>query len=702
MKIANIILLSLGFLLYKRVHADIPDWDLKDYASCLPNVEGEPYHQMPDQIIYIRENPHQFISSIQAQFRSISFSECEHVTGMLTEILGIAYFQLGKYDSSAWCLHITDSLVHSKQSPGNRIVALHYLGYIQSRIGDFKASHRYQLEGYQLATQSNDSSFLGHIEAGLAYALWHMGQEEEAFNHMDKAIQTLYEHGDSTDYYRCMQNQGVQLIQKGNFEEALPVFEKVSDHYERTDNQTYRSIPLSNQGLALVYLGRPAEANYLMLEAAAKMDAISFPVGKAYYLAVTAFSFQKLEKWETGKEYIEKAKVAIGNTPNVKISSFLNLLDANYYEYLGQPRLAVKSYKLAAPGAFPGHTFINLEEIYLSLYRIYSELDMKPEAEAALTRLMTIKDSLTQNYQGYAVELAKANQEVELKNQELQLMMRQQEIDRLTKTQLWLALGGVLLVIGLGVVFARYRFQLYKRNQLATQQAELLNYTTELEELAFTLSHNLREPIRHIGSFTGLLKHRIGPQVVAAHQEYFDYLTHASQRIHILLSDLNRFMETTANLEAPEQVQLSKTIMQIEHDLGDKLAELNGHISYPTHLPIIEGHPRLMYLLFFELIENGVKFHNGHPPKVHLTYSAESDGHHFTISDEGTGINPLYRDKVFRLFYRVDPSKYLEDTGIGLAVVAKIVRLYKGHISFAARQGGGTNAHLHLPYKLDK
>lgn len=674
-----------------QLHTQIPPSD------CVPLIDGEAYQRKPSQLRFVREHPHEFLYQLTTETSAQQSHDCEAYLGIVYELLGVAYYQTGDYQQSSFHLSLADSLALTTEDLSAQIIPKLYMGYAHFRQGEEERAREVYDQTLQLALQINDSSFLGHIYAALSFTNWFFGEEGQGLIYLNQAIDIFEKQGDDAELYRAKQNLGVYYVQKRQFKQAYEVFESVTDYYWETGQFTYGIVSAANKALALIRLERPKEAQKFLFSILHQVEPIHEPAGKSFFYAVIAQSLQKLGQWQESLTFIEQAKENLGNIPNPELIAFRQYLQASYLSSQGQYRKAIQTFEEAAVGTYAGHSFVGQEDIYFQLYQNHLKLKEYEQADAYVNRVFKIKDSLNQVSQHYTLDLTQAQRDVWTMDKDLQLLKRQREIDRLTKQQLWFTLGGILLFFAIGFFYFRNRFQGYKRRQLVREKAKLEMYNRELEELTYTLSHNLREPIRHIGAFTSLLEQRIDPQVVKEHQEYFDYLSSAAQRIHILLSDLSRFMEITQHLDPPTDIVMSDMLGKVKSTLQTQLDEAYGKFIFPHNLPSIHAHPTLIFTLFFELAENAVKFHGDRSPCIHISYEKTANYHYFMIKDKGIGINPRYRHKVFRLFYRINPSQYLDDTGIGLAIVAKIVRFYKGSIAIDSIPQESTTIHLRLP-----
>ena len=250
------------------------------------------------------------------------------------------------------------------------------------------------------------------------------------------------------------------------------------------------------------------------------------------------------------------------------------------------------------------------------------------------------------------------------------------------------------------------------------QRTEALNQTNkelqrsnqELQEFAYVASHDLQEPLRKIQSFGNLLEEDHGAELGSG-KMYLDRMRQAAARMQVLINDLLTFSRITTKALPFSTIDLNQIAQEVVDDLEVQIQNTQGTIEI-GQLPTIQADPVQMRQMLQNLIGNGLKFHRRDVPPV-ISVSAEllpeTDQEEeqeanpepafcqLTIKDNGIGFDEKYLDRIFIVFQRLHGKGQYEGTGIGLAVVRKIVERHEGTISASSTVGEGSTFVVTLP-----
>ena len=238
-----------------------------------------------------------------------------------------------------------------------------------------------------------------------------------------------------------------------------------------------------------------------------------------------------------------------------------------------------------------------------------------------------------------------------------------------------------------------------KNNQLAER-----NY--ELQQFASVTSHDLKEPLRKIQVYSSIMKEKYFTEGSEA-GKHMDRIIDASERMSTLIHDLLNYSRLSMN-SMFERTDLNAQIQQILSDLEFAIADKNATINVGA-LPVIEAVPGQIRQVFQNLISNALKFSKKDVPSVINVSSElicdntmggnEREYCRITVSDNGIGFNEQYLDKIFTIFQRLNPKDAYEGTGIGLAIVKKIIEKHSGTITARSCEGEGAAFIIQLPIK---
>jgi signal transduction histidine kinase len=237
------------------------------------------------------------------------------------------------------------------------------------------------------------------------------------------------------------------------------------------------------------------------------------------------------------------------------------------------------------------------------------------------------------------------------------------------------------------------------RELLDEQAIELKRSNSELEQFAYVASHDLQEPLRKVASFCQLLEKRYGDKLDERGAEYIGYAVDGAKRMQVLINDLLTFSRVGRLNTSQTEVDLDDTLDAGLANLAAALEESHAEIVRPQHpLPQIIGDPMLLMMLWQNLIGNALKFrHTDRRPRIVIGCAQRDGDWLLTVSDNGIGIPAEFADKVFVIFQRLHGREAYGGTGVGLALVKKIVEHHGGSIWIDTSYTDGTRFEFTLP-----
>jgi len=228
--------------------------------------------------------------------------------------------------------------------------------------------------------------------------------------------------------------------------------------------------------------------------------------------------------------------------------------------------------------------------------------------------------------------------------------------------------------------------------QLEAQTAALTRSNEELEQFAYISSHDLQEPLRKIQAFGDRLIRHHADVLGESGTSDLERMRSAAKRMQTLIEDLLLYSRITRDPAPFVSVDLNKIVAEVLTDLEALIEAEQGEIKL-GNLPTIPANPTQMRQLFQNLIGNALKFHApGERPVVEIcaAQSTPAEGYTITVIDNGIGIEQQYAEKIFAPFQRLHGRNEFAGTGIGLAVVKKIVDCHGGHVGVVPTAGGTT------------
>ncbi len=243
---------------------------------------------------------------------------------------------------------------------------------------------------------------------------------------------------------------------------------------------------------------------------------------------------------------------------------------------------------------------------------------------------------------------------------------------------------------------ARERIE-WVNSQLQKQAEELTRSNRDLEQFAYVASHDLQEPLRKVASFCQLLQRRYAGQLDERADQYIAFAVDGAQRMQRLINDLLAFSRIGRLTTGFTEVDLNKV-------MGDVAGQTEAAVQYADaeltwgEMPTIRGEEPLLTNLLVNLVSNSVKFRRPDvPPKVHVSARLVDGEWEISCQDNGIGIEPEFADKIFVIFQRLHSKDAYPGTGIGLAIVKKIVEYHGGRVWVDTDAGEGTTIRFTLP-----
>ncbi|GEM_PF-887882 len=220
---------------------------------------------------------------------------------------------------------------------------------------------------------------------------------------------------------------------------------------------------------------------------------------------------------------------------------------------------------------------------------------------------------------------------------------------------------------------------------------ELARSNAELEAFAYVVSHDLREPLRMITSYTQLLGQKYQEKFDQNAKEFIQFALDGAARMKDLINDLLTYSRVGASQEPTDFVSTDfKTVFETAiTNLSVAIAENKAKVGHGS-LPTVPVDSSQMVQLFQNLIANAIKFHGERSPEIKVEAQPQNGQWLFSIADNGIGIDPKHTDRIFEIFQRAPTGTKYPGTGIGLAICKKIVERHGGKIWVESRPGQGS------------
>ncbi len=232
--------------------------------------------------------------------------------------------------------------------------------------------------------------------------------------------------------------------------------------------------------------------------------------------------------------------------------------------------------------------------------------------------------------------------------------------------------------------------------KLESLMVELKRSNNELEQFAYIASHDLREPLRMISSFLQLLERRYKDKLDEDANDFIGFAVDGAKRLDDMIKDLLEYSQVMRKEIEFIPVKLEVVLEETLINLVVQTEENNATITYDS-LPSVMGDEKLLVKLFQNLIGNAIKYRSQETPQIHINVKEEKNQYLFSVKDNGIGIDSEHLNRIFTIFQRLHTNEKYEGTGIGLAIVQKIVHQHGGQIWAESELGKGTTFYFILP-----
>jgi len=237
--------------------------------------------------------------------------------------------------------------------------------------------------------------------------------------------------------------------------------------------------------------------------------------------------------------------------------------------------------------------------------------------------------------------------------------------------------------------------------KLAQTLVDLERSNKELQQFAHVASHDLQEPLRMVASYTQLLERRYKGRLDSDADEFIQFAVDGATSMQKLINDLLSWSRAGARTTPFEPTDCHSVLQEAIANLGIAIRENDATITHDD-LPTVLGNPAQVRQLFQNLIGNAIKFRSEQAPRIHVSAEEKENEWVFFVRDNGIGIDPQYKDRIFVIFQRLHSRGDYPGTGIGLAICRKIIQRHGGRIWVESELGKGSTVYFTMPIRASE
>jgi len=230
---------------------------------------------------------------------------------------------------------------------------------------------------------------------------------------------------------------------------------------------------------------------------------------------------------------------------------------------------------------------------------------------------------------------------------------------------------------------------------LAARNAELARSTAELDQMAYVVSHDLRQPLAQVARYLELLETEAGARLGDDGRDLIEQARRSAGRLEAMVDGVLRLSRLESRRRPFAEVDLDAVLARVLADLAGEIEATGAEVTLDP-LPAVQGDETQLEQLVQNLIDNALKFHGDAPPRLHVAAVAEEGGVRLEFRDQGIGLDPRDAERIFDLFQRLHDDE-IPGSGIGLAVCRRIAERHGGRIWVESAPGRGATFHVLLP-----
>ena len=225
-------------------------------------------------------------------------------------------------------------------------------------------------------------------------------------------------------------------------------------------------------------------------------------------------------------------------------------------------------------------------------------------------------------------------------------------------------------------------------------QADLEDRNRELDSFVYVVSHDLKAPLRAVANLSQWIEDDLDGQLTADTRSQMNLLRSRVNRMAATIDGLLDYARVGRDEDAIESVAVARLLAEV---IDSVVPPPTFTIDLPTELPTLITKRTPLFQVFVNLIGNGIKYHHSEAGKIRIAIAERGEWYEFAIADDGSGIAPEHQERMFKIFQAVNPQKRSDSTGIGLAIVKKIIEAEGGIIWLESELGRGTTFYFTRP-----
>lgn len=566
--------------------------------------------------------------------------------------MGDCYFWAANYDSAAFILNNLLDEPELNLTTADSAVVILRVADVYAYQGDYYQSHTFRFRGIDLKLQLGGDQNRADAYYALGEIYYQQGDNEAAILKLEEAAVLYKKLERDVDVVYCQDLIGSCFFEMKQYKKALSYQIEMADEKYGLDSPYIRAYTKSN-------------------------------LGKTYV---------KLKEYDKALIHLNEAK-KIGEEHELTEDLLLtNLYLGHLHAVRGDCTKGRKLLDVSLKEVNENNMSGLIEEAYNAVSEGYYACGYFKKAFELKNEYIILKDSIENSINNLQLHNIEAIYEVKRKKQQMSLLQKENEVNRLY-LMVGSCFGFLLLLFGIFAYrMARhksaYNKVLREKNSKINSQYDEINNTNselkeannDLEQFAYIVSHDLKAPLRTIGSYTSLIKKRYSESFDQTGIQFMDFVTEGVSHMQTLLEDVlsySQLKNSEVNAKPIDmQEVVNRAIQVLDSSIKEKDAELEIDVA-----GTVMGNGTQIFQVIQNLMDNALKFiPYDRKPKLVISSSKENDFIEIAIKDNGIGIKKEFQERIFTPFKRLHTKEKYKGTGVGLAICKRVVEKHGGQM----------------------
>ncbi|MEL6676672.1 MAG: tetratricopeptide repeat-containing sensor histidine kinase [Bacteroidota bacterium] len=499
-------------------------------------------------------------------------------------------------------------------------------------------------------------------------------------------------------------NIGVLYYTQQSYEEAREYYQKSLEAFEKANSPAYISRAKLNLGNAFFALEEKEKAREMYEQVLEANRELGYEKGVIAAQALMLYYHAGKNNPEA-RELLAHLDSLKDQMPPVDLVLLYNA-KSQLYKHDAQYPQALTAVQEALE--FADNHGMSTQKI-LALKLLSDIYELKGDYEQAYTyhlKHKALSDSLLRNSRVAELKLNEARFEFDKEQERSQL--EKEALEKELKTSSLIRIFFVLALLALATIaFLIYRAAQIRKKVNLQLEMEVAQRTTDLkkanknlEQVNYELrtfhhiaSHDIKEPIRNMGNYAGIIWEEMASGDKDKLKVYFEVIEKSAAQLYTLVEDFARY----SNLSQDEEIRMEWVdLNELGESLRYTLANKKGKLLIES-LPQVWSSRSLLYLVLKQMIENGLRYNESATPQVILRSAEGVNQHHLIIQDNGIGIDEDQQARIFEMFHKLHPRHEHPGSGLGLSIVKRVVERLGGTVKVESQLGEGSQFVVSLP-----